>query len=148
MNKKYHQGFFNPKFPKKYKGDPSKIVFRSSWEARVMRWLDMNANVIEWSSEELSIPYLSPLDGKYHRYFPDFVIKVKTPDNHIKVYMLEVKPKYQTQEPTKKRKSKKYVNEVLNWGVNDAKWEKAKEYCADRGWEFKLITESDIFGNK
>jgi TnsA endonuclease N terminal len=145
MTRKYYQGIFVPKFPKKYKGDVNNIVYRSGWEARVMKWLDTNTNVIEWCSEELVIPYLDPTTGKHRRYFPDFVIRVKTPDNRIKTYMLEVKPAYQTKEPPKKKRvTKKYINEVTTWGVNEAKWEKAKEYCADRGWSFLLITEKEL----
>lgn len=144
MSRKYHQGIFTPKFPKKYKGDVKNIVFRSGWELRVMKWLDMNTNVLEWRSEEIIIPYLSPVDGKYHRYYPDFVIRVLLPDKMVKTYMLEVKPMHQTIEPAKRRKSKKYITEVATWGVNEAKWVSAREYCADRGWEFKLITEKEL----
>ena len=143
--KQSYKGIFSPKFPQKYKGDVSKIIWRSTWELRVMKWLDMNINVIEWNSEEVVIPYFDPTKGKYRRYFPDFVIRVRLPDNRIKTYMLEVKPLYQTKEPQKKKRvTKKYINEVTAWSTNEAKWNQAKEYCADRGWEFKLITEKEL----
>ena len=143
--KQSYKGIFSPKFPQKYKGDVSKIIWRSTWELRVMKWLDMNINVIEWNSEEVVIPYFDPTKGKYRRYFPDFVIRVRLPDNRIKTYMLEVKPLYQTKEPQKKKRvTKKYINEVTAWSTNEAKWSQAKEYCADRGWEFKLITEKEL----
>jgi len=59
--------------------------------------------------------------------------------------MLEVKPKKQTQPPEKKKRiTKQYIAEVATWGVNQAKWKSAIEYCKDRGWEFKVITEDHL----
>ena len=75
MTRQYKQGLFYPKNTEKYKGDFSNIVYRSSWELKFMHWADESKNVLEWSSEELVIPYLSPLDNKMHRYFVDFKIK-------------------------------------------------------------------------
>ena len=140
-----YSGLFRPKNPQKYSGDPSNIIYRSSWECRVMDWLDRNPNVINWASEELVIPYVSPVDNKWHRYFPDFLVKVKSQDGKTKILMLEVKPKKQTQAPTpQKRTTKRYITEVTTWGVNQAKWKYAEEYCKDRGWEFRLITEDHL----
>ena len=140
-----YSGRFTPKNPQKYIGDPNNIIYRSSWECKVMSWLDINDDVISWNSEETIIPYKSPVDGKWHRYFPDFLIKVKTKDGKLKTMMLEVKPKKQTQAPEpRKRITKQYINEVTTWGVNQAKWIAANEYCLDRGWEFKLITEDHL----
>ena len=80
-----------------------------------------------------------------HRYFPDFVVKVKDKNGQTRTMMLEVKPKYQTMEPEKKKRvTKQYIQEVVTWGVNQAKWKAATEYCLDRGWEFKLITEDHL----
>jgi hypothetical protein len=110
-----------------------------------MDWLDKNDSIISWASEELIIPYKSPIDNRFHRYFPDFLVKVKTKSDTIKTMLLEVKPKRQTQEPEKKsRITKQYINEVTTWGVNQAKWKAANEYCLDRGWEFMLITEDHL----
>ena len=110
-----------------------------------MSWLDGNPNILSWASEELIVPYISPVDGRYHRYFPDFLVKVKTQAGSIKTMLLEVKPKKQTQEPEpQKRKTKKYITEVMTWGVNQAKWKAANEYCLDRGWEFKILTEEHL----
>ena len=76
---------------------------------------------------------------------PDFLVKVKTRDGSTKTMMLEIKPKYQTEPPTpQQRKTKKYINEVMTWGVNQAKWKAANEYCLDRGWEFKILTEDHL----
>ena len=144
-NTKTYKGKFTPKNPKKYKGNVDNIIWRSTWELKLFKYLDKNQNILEWSSEELSIPYRSPKDGRIHRYYPDVVVKVKTPDGNTKTMMLEVKPSAQTKEPkVSKRKTQKYITEVMTWGVNQAKWKSAQEYCADRGWEFKLITEAEL----
>jgi hypothetical protein len=140
-----YSGRFTPSNPQKYIGDPKNIIYRSSWECKVMNWLDKNPDIISWASEELIIPYKSPVDGRWHRYFPDFLVKVRTKDGKLKTMMLEVKPKHQTKEPEKqKRITKKYINEVTTYGVNQAKWKAAEEYCLDRSWEFKIITEEHL----
>lgn len=110
-----------------------------------MDWLDRNPNIISWASEEVIIPYKSPVDGKFHRYFPDFVVKSRGNDGKTKTMMIEVKPKKQTMEPTPQRRvTKQYINEVATWGVNQAKWKAATEYCLDRGWQFMLMTEDHL----
>ena len=140
-----YSGKFKPRNPQKYVGDHTNIVYRSSWECRVMDWLDKDKSIISWASEELFIPYKSPLDGRSHRYFPDFLVKVITKEGITKTLLIEVKPKYQTQPPKQRsRVTKQYINEVATYGVNQAKWSAATEYCLDRGWEFKVITEDDL----
>jgi len=140
-----YSGRFTPKNPQKYVGDANNIIYRSSWECKVMSWLDRNDSIVSWASEELIIPYISPVDGRKHRYFPDFLVKVKTRDGFLKTMILEVKPKKQTQRPEqRKRVTKQYINEVTTWGVNQAKWKAATEFCLDRGWEFKLLTEEHL----
>jgi hypothetical protein len=140
-----YQGIFKPKNPKKYIGDSNNIVYRSSWECRVMNWFDQNDDIMSWASEELIVPYKSPIDNRFHRYFPDFIVKVKTRDGTVKTLMIEVKPKKQTVPPEpKKRVTKQYVTEVTTYGVNQAKWKAAHEYCLDRGWEFKIMTEEHL----
>jgi len=140
-----YQGIFRPKNPKKYIGDSNNIVYRSSWECRVMNWFDQNEDIISWASEELIVPYKSPIDNRFHRYFPDFIVKVKTRDGTMKTLMIEVKPKKQTIPPEpRKRVTKQYVTEVTTYGVNQAKWKAAHEYCLDRGWEFKIMTEEHL----
>ena len=140
-----YQGIFRPKNPKKYIGDSNNIVYRSSWECRVMNWFDQNDDIISWASEELIVPYKSPIDNRFHRYFPDFIVKVKTKDGTMKTLMIEVKPKKQTIPPEpRKRVTKQYVTEVTTYGVNQAKWKAAHEYCLDRGWEFKIMTEEHL----
>jgi len=142
---KTYKGRYSPKHPEKYKGDPTQIIYRSGWERRLMVYLDENKSVIQWSSEEIAIPYISPLDNRYHRYFPDFYVKAIDKDGNITEQLLEVKPKKETKEPTKKKRiTKQYITEVTTWGKNQAKWKAAEEYCLDRGWQFKLITEDHL----
>jgi hypothetical protein len=140
-----YSGKFSPKNPQKYIGDYNNIVYRSSWECRMMTHFDDTDYIVAWSSEELIIPYISPADNRWHRYFPDFLVKVEDKNGKFKTLLLEVKPKKQTKEPEpKKRMTKQYINEVVTWGVNQAKWKAATEYCLDRGWTFRLITETEL----
>lgn len=144
-----YKGKYQPSFPKKYKGDPTNIVYRSLWERKFMVYCDTNDNVLEWFSEEIAVPYRSPIDNKIHRYFPDFYIKVKESNGSIKKYIIEIKPKKQTVEPqVKKRKTKGYIYEVYEYAKNQAKWKAAEEFCKDRGYEFKILTEDNLFGIK
>ncbi len=144
---KYYQGTFKPRNPEKYRGDPANIVYRSSWELRLMTYFDMHQDVIWWSSEERIIPYRSPIDNRIHRYFPDFLINKRGPDGKIETVMVEVKPKAQTVEPVRQStQSRKYLKEVMTYGVNQAKWKAAEEYCSDRSWKFLIMTEREIFG--
>ena len=135
-----YQGKYRPTFPRKYKGDYHNIIYRSSWEYKFMVWCDRSSSVTEWGSEEIVIPYISPADGRRHRYFPDFYVKIGR-----KKYMVEVKPLRQTKQPKKQKKqTKAYITEVVTYAINQAKWEAAREYCKDRGWEFMLITEKEL----
>ena len=139
------QGLFKPKNPHKYKGDPSNIVYRSSWELKFMLYLDGHQDVVWWKSEEVIIPYKSPVDGRWHRYFPDFLVQVRKPDGKLETSLIEIKPAAQTVEPVKKaKKTKRYIQEVFTWGVNSSKWKAAEEYCKDRGWKFKILTEKEL----
>jgi hypothetical protein len=136
---------YKPSFPKKYKGDPNNIICRSSWERKFCHWCDLNENILEWGSEEFFIPYLSPVDNRVHRYYPDFIIKVKESAGKIKTYVIEVKPERQTRPPVKKsRVTKSFLYEAQTYAVNQAKWKAAQEWCADRLLEFKVITEKEL----
>ena len=139
-----YKGKYRPSHPQKYKGDPTNVTFRSLWEHKFMSWCDKNANVLEWSSEEIIIPYRGP-DGKPHRYFPDFYMKQRQNDGKIKRYVIEVKPLKQCSPPKKpKRQTKGYIREAFEYARNQAKWKEAREWCADRQWEFKVITEKEL----
>ena len=144
MTKSY-SGKFKPSYPGKYKGDPTNIIYRSLWERKFMVWCDRNINVEEWGSEEIIIPYISPVDGRVHRYFPDFYVRARTKTGGKTRLIIEVKPLKQTQTPKKQqRRTKKYLNEVRTYAVNDAKWKNATEYCKDRNMEFIIITEDEL----
>ena len=145
----YYQGRFKPRNPEKYKGDPTNIIYRSGWELKLMSYLDKHPHVIKWNSEEIVIPYRSPIDGKMHRYFPDFYVEQINRQKKKEKVLIEVKPYAQTKPPkvqnTKKSKpTKRYINEVKTWGINSAKWNAAEEFCKDRGYIFKIITENDL----
>ena len=141
-----YKGRYNPKHPKKYKGDHHNIVYRSLWERKFMVYCDNSDNILEWGSEEIIIPYLSPWDGKLHRYFPDFYIKVRQHDGSVKKFIIEVKPKKQCSPPEKspKRKTKKWFSEVKTWGINSAKWKYATNSCENNYKEFKILTEDHL----
>ena len=96
-----YKGRYNPIHPKKYKGDHHNIIYRSLWERKFMVYCDTSDNIIEWGSEEIIIPYLSPWDGRMHRYFPDFYIKVRQHNGSIKKFIIEIKPKKQCSPPEK-----------------------------------------------
>ena len=141
-----YSGKFSPKNTNKYLGDPTNIWYRSLWERRVMVHLDENPSVIEWSNEEIVIPYLSPVDNRWHRYFPDFFVRVKNRQGIQEAMILEVKPASQSVAPKRKSKvTQRYIREVVTWGVNEAKWKYAVEYCKDKNWKFRVITEKDLF---
>lgn len=142
---RYLQGKYKVRNVEKYMGDPSNVIYRSSWELKFLNWCDNNPSVVSFSSEEIVIPYKSPVDGKYHRYFVDFMIKIRTKDDITKTYLVEIKPKKQTMPPEQKQRiTKQYITEVVTWGINQAKWKAASEYCLDRGWEFKILSEKDL----
>jgi hypothetical protein len=137
----FHKRKYIPIFPEKYTGDPLNIIMRSSWETRFASWCDKNPSVVKWSSEETIIPYKCPTDNRIHRYFVDFKITVTTG----KTYLVEVKPKTQTQPPIYPgKRTQRYLQESLAFMKNQAKWEAANEFAKDRGWEFKIITEHEL----
>ena len=142
---KWHQGRFHTQHPEKYQGDANNIIYRSSWELHFFQWCDRNESVLKYAAEEFSIPYVNPLDGRVHRYYPDALVEMKRPNGEIKKYLIEIKPKKQTVPPTKKdRVTKTYINEVKTWTKNEAKWKAASEFCLDNGVEFKILTEDDL----
>lgn len=138
-----YKGYFKPKNVSKYRGDPTNIIYRSRWELKFLNYLDMNPEIVQYASEEFFIPYLSPIDGKYHRYFPDFWFKNKSGENVI----VEIKPLKQTQPPDKgNKKQKTYLTEVAQYAINKSKWEAAEKYCSKKNppWKFILITEKEL----
>lgn len=143
-----YSGKFKPKNYKKYKGDPTKIFYRSLWERRFMVFADNNDAIIEWGSEEFFIPYRSPLDNKVHRYFPDFYIKYVNSKGQTVKEVIEVKPKKQTLPPKKPaRRTKRYLQEVNTYLINQAKFKAAEEFCKDRRYKFRILTEEELLPN-
>lgn len=134
---------YRPKHPEKYKGDPNKIVTRSNWERIFCVWLDKNPAVLKWSSEEVVVPYFSPIDKQEHRYFVDFAIQYVGPGGEIKNKLIEIKPEFQTMMPTNRR-APSYEDQVKTFLVNQAKWEAAKIFAEKRGMEFQVLTERNL----
>ena len=139
-----YKGTFTPKNPSKYNGNSKNIIYRSNWELRVMKYFDDHPNVIWWASEELTIPYVSPVDNKTHRYFPDFIVKMRLKDGKVTTYILEVKPLAQTKMPVQKRKTKRFIQEAATYAINQEKWRAADLFCREHGWQFKVITEKEL----
>lgn len=145
---KFKQGFYAVQNPDKYVGDIKKVYFRSSWEYKFMLYLDLNKNVLKWSSEEIVIPYFKETSGKMHRYYPDFFMEVNA-STGIKKYLIEIKPTKDTEIYVPKTKTAKsqqrIVESVLTMTVNKNKWDAAKEWCLQRDIEFKVLTEKELF---
>ena len=140
-----YSGKYKPKNYKKYRGDPTKIYYRSLWERRFMDYCDRNSKIIEWGSEEIVIPYISPIDKKPHRYFPDFYIKMVNSNGQNVRHIIEVKPKKRLEPPKrKKRTTQKFVREVATYGINQAKFKAARKYCKDRKYKFTILTEDHL----
>ena len=140
------KGRFRPKNPKKYRGDIRLIEYRSSWELKFMNYCDLNESIEQWQSEEKAIWYYNPVKKKKCRYFPDFIIAYKRKDGIMVKEMIEIKPKKEVDGPptNPKRKTKSWANAVMTYAVNMAKWEAAREYCEDRGMNFRIITEKEL----
>ncbi len=147
MNNNTHKGKYTVKNIGKYKGDFQNVFYRSSWELKCMNFFDLNESIEQWSNEEIAIPYKSPFDGKVHRYFPDFLVEFTDKNGNKKTWLVEVKPKKYLKEPpaNPKRKSKEWEYKVREYIRNQAKWDAAKKYCEERGLEFVILTEDDIF---
>ena len=140
-----YKGKFRPKNHKKYMGDFREVIYRSSWELKFMQYCDTNKSIVKWSSEEIVIPYRSPVDNRVHRYFPDFYVKYKDVKGNYQEKVIEIKPAKQVKEPkVQKRRTKKYVTEVFTYATNRAKWEAAEDFCKDRRWQFQILTEKEL----
>jgi hypothetical protein len=136
-----YKGKWKPKNLEKYEGNPFKITYRSLWERQAFKWCDENPKIRSWSSEEVTVPYISKTDGKRHNYFPDLKITYTNGETSL----IEIKPKKQTKPPkVKSRKTPRYIKEVYAYGMNTSKWEYAKEYANDRGWGFEIWTEDTL----
>ena len=139
-----YKGFFKPYNRNKYLGNIAKIKFRSLWERRFMIHCDNSNSIIEWSSEELKIKYISPLDNRWHTYYPDFYIKILDKYKTMRELVIEIKPKKQCSPPKERKNKKTFLYESKNFIINTSKWKAAREFCKIRGWEFKILTEDHI----
>lgn len=140
-----HKGYYRPIHPTKYKGNPTRIVYRSNYERILMHKLDIHPSVIEWSSESVRVPYRSPLDNKIHRYFVDFYVKMKDKSGNIVKKIIEVKPYKQTiPPPTPTQPSKSYLREMVRYQINKTKWEAARAWASSHGMQFSILTEDDL----
>ena len=140
------KGKYKPRNPKKYKGNPTNIIYRSSWERSFCKYCDLTEDVIQWQSEEKAVWYYDPCTKKKRRYFPDFIVQYKRKDGITMTEMIEIKPFKQVQGPNPhpKRRTKSWMYEVRTFVTNQAKWSAAREYCEDRGWNFRIITEKEL----
>lgn len=137
-------GKYRIKNIKKYKGNYRNVIYRSSWERKFMIYCDSHPSIIQWSSEEMSIPYVSPIDKKTHRYFPDFVIKKVNSKGEKQTLMIEIKPSSQTSKPKMGNKKSRFIKENITWQINNAKWKAAENFCQKYGWKFKILTEKEL----
>lgn len=137
------KGFYKCKNPSKYAGDKNSIIYRSSYEIKAFMILDNDPSVISWGSEEFSIPYISPKDFKFHRYYPDIIVKRQT-SSGVMTTIYEIKPGVQVIPPKASSNKKRFISETLTYAVNLAKWEAAKKFAEDRGWKFELLTEKEL----
>ena len=135
---KFRQGKFFPKNVERYKGNSTAVIYRSSWEKRVMNFFDTSSNVQWWNSEGLVVPYLNPIDKKVHSYFPDFVYMSKSGQ----AYMIEIKPYRETLPPSKRLRNHKAA--VITYIINQSKWKQAQEFCKKQGWQFVVWTENEL----
>lgn len=134
---------FIPKNPQKYVGDVNNIILRSSWEKKFAIWADRHPNVVKWFNEEIHIPYLSPVDQRVHRYFPDFGLVVEK-NGKQKRYIVEIKPYSQCVPPVGAKKTKRLLTELATYSINQAKWEAARAFCRNKGIEFLVLTENEL----
>lgn len=144
MIRTYRQGYFTPQNPEKYQGNPSNIIWRSSWEKEIFKWVDTNPNIIKWASEEIIIHYWNPITKDQHRYFPDLYAEINS-KNGIRKCLIEIKPAQHSFLPKKKKRQrqKTYVENLMIYYKNAFKWAAAQEYCKQRGWEFLLLCKDE-----
>ena len=141
---KYKQGRYTVRNYLKYDGDPTNVYYRSGWEKLAFLWLDNSEACVKWNSEEIVIPYRSPVDGEVHRYYPDLKATIKQRDVSVKTFLIEIKPFDQTIPPKNTRNKKALMESVATYQINQAKWVAAKSYCESKGFDFMLITEFEL----
>ena len=143
-NASYKQGIYKPVNESKYIGR-KKPEYRSSWELKFFTWCDKNSNILEWSSESVIVPYKSPVDNRYHRYYVDNAIALQEGDRIIK-YLVEIKPYKQTIPPVQSKRKKKstLLYENRTYAVNQSKWASARLFAEKKGMKFIILTENEL----
>lgn len=146
----YRQGKYYIQNQDKYVGTKDYCIYRSSWEQYVFKYLDMHPSVIEWGSETVVIPYYDPTRERKRRYMVDIYMKVKGKDGDIHYYLAEIKPASQVSPPVKTSRKRQDVfeSEQQTYITNQLKWEAAKKFCQERGWNWMILTEYEIFKKK
>ena len=138
MANKWAKGKFIPKNPQKYMGNKAP-TYRSSWEFVFMKFCDENAHITEWASEPMRIPYINPIKQSKTTYLPDFLIAYKDKSGNRIVELIEIKPKKQILGEARSERDK------IQAIINQAKWQAAEAFCAQKGIKFRVVTEQDIF---
>ena len=138
------QGYFTPKHPFKYAGDLSKIIYRSSWELRFLRYCDETIKITRYAIEPVCIPYVSPIDKKVHKYNIDFYIEQLMADMTTKKWLIEIKPLRQIlpPKPPKQQSIKSmqnYISTIKKCVVNMAKFKTADTFAKSSGASFGVI---------
>ena len=136
-NSRYKQGYYEN--PHKYVG-PLPIIYRSSLELAFIKKLELNPNVLKWSSENIQIPYImkEKQGNKFvdvrHTYNVDFTVWLKNGSK----YVIEIKPS----ELTPLNEAQIHRNPVMY--KNACKWKAAIKWCEQNGYVFRVVTEQHL----
>lgn len=146
---KYRQGYYKLENPEKYTGDPTQIIYRSSWEYKFCRYCDHTTEVINWSSEPFSVKYFDPIRKKEREYHIDFYIRVAK-GGTMQNYLVEIKPKDKLKMPVLEarqtlKRLKEYNYAMEEFIVNKAKKEAAEAYAHAMGYKYIIVTEDFLF---
>ena len=110
-----------------------------------MQELDKHPSIVRWASEEIAIPYRSPIDKKVHKYYPDLWVEKENGER----LLIEIKPEDFTRPPILKegkRRTRRYKRQYVSYRINEAKWDAAKRFCDKHGWTWKIMTDREING--
>lgn len=145
------QGYFKPTNPEKYKGDPTNIIYRSSWEFKFFKYCDENEMVLEYAAEPIGIPYWNSVNKKQSTYWIDCWMKTMDKTGKTKEWLVEIKPnKYILPPEAPKKLTEKqtysYVRHAKTYIINTEKFKAAKAYAKAHNMKFGIITENFLFG--
>ena len=163
-NSKYHGGNYVPRNKDKVikLNAEGGLYYRSSWEKKIMHWLDNNNTITKWGAECMRIPYqMTHFDNgdtkiKEHSYFPDFYYEMRLSDNTIKQVVVEVKPMKEFQmvqdlnegklnvPENSMKKLKNFEYDLKMAYKNKQKWETMINWCNKKGYDFIIITEQHL----